>query len=188
MMKDEPFDASAEYRKATGEAIESTLNIDFKLFYDELVADTAGIFRRSFEYLLNNEIIIIDKNGQIRHEWTASCCGAQDEFLNEWMNNRILEDKIQEQVSKKSRDVQVSLREFGVPPRDHKYIYLATSNAVFALISEDIDFYDPTEKGRGADRVKEIKQNRKGCVCQYLRKALSIELFPLELTLQCSCL
>jgi hypothetical protein len=157
----------------------------FKLFYDELVANTFGVSRRSLEHILENDVIIVDFLGHIRHEWMTTCCGEQDEFIRQWIINRIVEDRIQERTLKKDKAVRNSIRELGIPQRDHKYIYLAVFNHAFAIISEDIDFYDPREKNRGEARVARMKHRRDGCVCRYLRQAHKIEIFPLEMTLGC---
>jgi hypothetical protein len=132
-------------------------------------------------YLLSHEIIIIDEKGHIRHEWTESCCGQQDEFLKQWINNRIVENKIQERPTKSNSAIRVRLREFGVPPKDHKYFYLAVANKSDAIASDDIDFYDPTEKTSSSARKEKIKNNRRGPVCKFFQKQ-NIFIFPLHLT------
>lgn len=157
----------------------------FKLFYDELIAQSNGIARENLERLLDSEVIILDARGLIRHEWTETCCGHQDEFLKEWINNRIIEDRIQERPSKKDGAIHARLLSFGVPHKDHKYIFLATTNSVRGLASDDVDMFDPKEKSRGSARVTYIKNNRLGRVCLFLRKDYSIEVFPLHLAHEC---
>jgi hypothetical protein len=154
----------------------------FKLFFDELIAENEGDCFRSMSSILNGSAIIFDVQGRIRNEWIVTCCGDDDEFLSEWINNKIIEDTIQEREIRRDNQIRAKLTEFGVPQKDHKYIYLAKTHSVNGIVSDDIDFYDPREKNRGNARLTSIKVGRKGRLCRYLQKHHKLLVFPLELS------
>jgi hypothetical protein len=154
----------------------------FKKAYEELVEGGVGDCIGAFQGLLDNEVVILDERGLIRHEWTVTCCGSDDEFLRQWLNNRIIDDQIQERASRASLQLRTRLRDFGVPQRDQKYIFLAESNHAFGIITEDIDFYDPKEKLTGEARKNDLKLAGRGRVCLFLRRTHNILVFPLKRT------
>jgi hypothetical protein len=154
----------------------------FKLFFEELVGETNGIYFQSMSAILDGSAIIFDIQGRIRNEWITTCCGEDDEFLSEWINNKIIDDTIQERETRRDNRIRSKLREFGVPQKDHKYIYLAETHSVDGIVSDDIDFYDPREKNSGQARLAKLKFGRKGRVCQYLQKHHELFVFPLEMS------
>ena len=81
----------------------------------------------------------------------------------------------------KGADLFKPLTALGIPKPDHKWIRLAISADGKAIVTEDIDLFDPKKKKNcSADLKKEIKSTRSGPVCKFLRKSLSIDVICIE--------
>lgn len=150
----------------------------FKKIYDEIVTG-AKCEDRSIDLIFQSDHILIDERGKIRQQWRDCSCGHDDEFFSSWVSQRLVEDKIREVPVASSKALRSRLDTLGLPQNDRIYIYVATSNAAYCIISEDSDLYDPRAKNWSSDRKRKLRESGHAPVVRYLRKEFDVEIFPL---------
>lgn len=109
--------------------------------------------------------LIIDIDGHIKQEWDNVVGG---EWLSGWYNANLISDKIQQIIiTDDCRPLKQRLvKQCGFPnSKDIWYIKTAKSNAdtdnVNIIVSEDMDFFDPTKKKTlsGSKRLAQLRKN-----------------------------
>jgi len=73
----------------------------------------------------------------------------------------------------------------GFPKRGYDIAYVGAANATQKkyIVTEDIDFFDPTHKKSSHEKKEKIRQARDCGVCLYLRRKLQITIgTPLQAT------
>jgi hypothetical protein len=154
----------------------------FKKIFDSLLYEIDNAARKSIELILQADHILIDTGGRIRQQWRACSCGDNDEYFSSWVSARLVEDKIREVGYKTDAAVRSKLDKFGMPRDDRVYIFVAVSNAGYAIVSEDSDFYDPKAKRWSAPAKERLREDGRGCVVRYMRRQFGIHIFPLART------
>jgi hypothetical protein len=138
----------------------------------ELTGVTALIFKR----LGNKDIAFLDDNGIIRHEWRNV---VQPEWFDAWYPQLLIEGKIIE-ISLDSHDklnLRNRLKALGFPVTKRDFCYIKTANTTIknnrnsvVIISEDIDFFAPQNKGCSPKSRNKILLNNNGPVATFLKK------------------
>jgi hypothetical protein len=125
-------------------------------------------------------VAFIDDEKKIEAEWMAP---VEREWFVAWFTAGIDAGAI-EFVSMRPRADLIKLLEvkFGFPrgSGDRWYLFVCsqlvhTSGDTVTLLSEDLDFFDPTEKRCKSKRRLEILESGDGPVARYLRKKESID-------------
>lgn len=139
-----------------------------KYFQEERVKKGEGRFCDVIDVALNNGIIAIDDKGLAQQEY-FDCCRPAPVGLNlcDWISDQIIAQKIK--MFAVNRSAEISLIGFGVPRKDHKWVAIALGAGAFAVVTEDIDLFDPKEKYANEARKAKIKAEG-GCVSRHLRR------------------
>lgn len=127
-----------------------------------------------FERLGRGDIGVLDSDGHIEAEWREH---ADPDWFDAWLSERFeVGDIIEVAVENYHRLIQGLVKKCGFPAtgKDKWYIRASKSRAVavcqpVALISEDLDFYEPKAKKGAGDRDAILAQGS-GAVAKQLRK------------------
>jgi hypothetical protein len=153
----------------------------FKVVYNDLIDDADGLGSAVIATIFREDYISVDMGGIIIQQWKDCSCGEEDEFFQEWVTNRITEDKIRKRQPAKEAQIKKKLRiELGVPAKYWVYLLLAIGIAAFMIVSQDIDFYEPRAKSWDAKKRAGIISNRAGCVCKHMLKYHKVTICALE--------
>lgn len=141
-----------------------------------LTGNTLDAFNRA-------EPIIIDDGDQIENEWKSLVC---HDWFDIWFSRMLTEEKIKMVTAKSCPQLAALLTKHGFPKnsRDIWYIrtaksFLKSNNATCFLITEDLDFFDPTKKGTSGVARVAIMKNQKSPLRHALKKAESINVLCL---------
>ncbi|MGP2543323.1 hypothetical protein [Yersinia sp. 2541 StPb PI] len=159
----------------------------FKGFYQEEVLGMEvaqlEITASVLEVFRNDKFkIYVDDTVHIENEWRNV---VDSEWFNAWYSDQIESLLINEITVNNHNDIIKSLSKIGFPVGGDKW-YVRTAKSVqemgtpTILLTEDIDFYDPTKKtAKGAARLKILK-SKSSPVRKYLRKNVDIEVNSVE--------
>jgi hypothetical protein len=127
-----------------------------------------------FDGLGQTDVAIVDLGGQIENEWGAS---VDPDWFRAWYANLLADGAIRVlDVGTFAPVIERLQKDCGYPKsRDRWYVRTAcqaveTDSATAVIVSEDLDFYEPSMKAAGAKRRDQILANQRGCVADYLRK------------------
>jgi hypothetical protein len=145
----------------------------------DLTESAKPIFDPSFR----KHPIYLDKEGKLHFEWRSV---VEAEWFDIWYADLVRDDDVREIASPPDKALRKKLVELGFPAKGRDIWYARVSNAVskaagFAiLVSEDLDFYEPKEKGCKSERRKAILLNELGSVRKHLRKDRGIVVKAVE--------
>jgi hypothetical protein len=138
-------------------------------FSQSLIKKITSDARTLVERIEANQGFVIDEGGKIKHEWLQVCDKV---FFGTWFVDGVKSGKIRPVVAKLDGKHSKHLRiKCGMPFDGYDIAYIAVANSVSApkyIVTEDIDFWEPTEKVAKEERKQTIKAKRQGCVCKYL--------------------
>jgi len=149
-----------------------------KGYYEETVKELTTNLTHStigiFQALGNECYAYLDEGGQVKAEWSS---GIDPEWFQEWYSELLLEGCIYEIVVNNCPELRKRLRQKGFPDSTRDKWYIKTCSAVtdnkkiVHLISEDLDFYDPTKKNtlHGVARLNFLRKED-GPVPKILKK------------------
>jgi hypothetical protein len=124
----------------------------------------------AIEAIFSISSIALDADGRCQQEWLDCAAGTFPLALSDWINDKLIEQKIQLYSLKNQPDYK-TLMKLGIPKKDHKWVQLSVSSEAIALVTEDIDLIEPSKKSNStAKQREEIKQNGRGSVAKSLRK------------------
>jgi hypothetical protein len=153
----------------------------FKTCYNEIIAGAKGLGSELLDLIFVDDFIGLDEGGIILQQWSACCCGEEDEFFKEWISNRIVEDKIRHHPTRANAHLKKKLRvELGFPAKDVIYILLGVGISAFMIVSEDIGFYEPKAKTWTSQKRTELITRMAGCVCEHMRKYFDVTICSLR--------
>jgi len=111
----------------------------------------------------------LDEQNFIREEWHNTASGsAAGMNLLDWVADRMQEGKIRVVSYSKNTPLNQTLANFGMDLSDRVYVFVAIAGAAKLIVSEDIDFHDPTMKNATAPQKAKLKAEKAGPVCRYL--------------------
>ena len=145
-----------------------------KQFTDAYLQETDSASRFLVEKLVAVHGIVVDEGGKIQCQWFQTC---NQPFVQEWFFERVRDGSIRlvrPTVEPKHRKKLVN--DLGFPPTGFEltYIWVANATSVRYILTEDIDFFDPTLKKAEQAAKKYAKEKRRGQVCKYLRDKMDI--------------
>jgi hypothetical protein len=156
-----------------------------KGFYQDTVLGKGHALTESasliFDASFRKHAIYVDDEEKLRSEWRS---GVAPEWFDIWYTDLLRDDVIREIRSPADKNLRKKLEALGFPFSGRDIWYARVSNATscsigFAiLVSEDLDFYEPKEKGCSAKRRNEILLKELGSVRKYFKKERDIHVKP----------
>lgn len=122
--------------------------------------------------MLTDGVIVLDSKEIILNEWIS--CASFGDSLTAWVDEMILNGKITLIDYSNDSNLSKKIKILGMPTKDRKYVQLAFAASAKAIVTNDIDFYSPEEKGCTSERAKIIKNKKLGKVCKFLKKDLGV--------------
>jgi hypothetical protein len=140
------------------------------LFSRSLIRQEETNARTIVERIESTHGFAIDAGGKIKHQWLETCDKV---YFGTWFVEALKAGRIREVVAKLPRQHEKHLRiRCGMPTGRAELTYVAVSNAVVLprhIVTEDIDFWEPSAKAADEKTKQDFKNGRTGCVCRYLR-------------------
>jgi len=119
----------------------------------------------------------IDFDGKIEHQWHETC---NHKLFESWFVEAIQAGAIRVVDSDLPEQHKKHLRiQLGFPYNQRfegTYIEVAFVTDEKAIISEDIDFWSPKDKGSSPDRRRQLMEGRQGEVYRYLHGKVGINI------------
>jgi hypothetical protein len=141
-------------------------------------ADTA--YTRLIESAMTATGLAVDDKDQIVQQWLDTC-GQQ--VFGEWLVRQLTAGLVRPVATElEKRHINKLRKDFGFPASRYEatYILVAHASDPHMLVTEDIDFHDPTAKVQGSARRAQIMAEKCGPVCRYLRRTLKISVCSAE--------
>ena len=139
----------------------------------ELTGSTLPIFDR----LGNGDIVYLDENSKIENEWRGI---VDNEWFDAWYPELLISGKAQLIKVRKNQGVSKQLLKNNFPTHSKDAWYVLTAINVkemthrASLLSEDLDFYAPKEKGCKKDRRLRILLTCSGKMAKYIKNVVLI--------------
>lgn len=159
----------------------TTVDANFlKFFYEQSLKDEAGDFVTAFEKILARGNLAIDDKGKAMQEYD-DCMKppAVGAGLKEYVTSLMEAGKVA--VVPLNNVCDKPLRLLGVPRKDIKWVAISCSAGADILATEDIDLFEPSEKGCSGERARKIKTGGKGKVCKHCKKKYGIHIVCCEI-------
>jgi hypothetical protein len=147
-------------------------------FQTERITAQPGVGHLAITAITASHCIALDNQKLCLQEW-LDCAGGKFPFaLTDWVGDQLVAGKIRlyELSSNKCRKDLLSV---GLPQADHKWVRLAVGCGGRKLVSEDIDFFDPSKKKASAEVKSKLKQGKNGPCAKHLAKSYGIEIMCL---------
>lgn len=125
--------------------------------------------------------IFVDDQGTIVQEWRSV---VEPEWFDTWFTDQIRDGVICEIDAAAEKQLKKALSNLGFPATGRDIWYARTCNSAAkvngfcVLVSEDLDFYQPSEKGCSAARREKLLLTESGNVRKFFRKERSILVKP----------
>lgn len=142
-------------------------------FQGERLADP-GLAHEALASIFSCGHIALDEGGQCRQEWIECAAGTHPFALDDWINDRLVDQAIQLYPTTPD-SMHKALTALGMPKKDHKWVRLAIATAAASLVTEDVDFIDPTKKKADEKTKSKLKATCKGPVSKALRKCFGVQ-------------
>jgi len=149
-------------------------------FQQERLGLKRGHGLRAIRHIMSNHHIVVDARKACEQEWYDCLKGPIGENLKDWVAEQQRLGKIVPVTCSPQPAHRAALQRLGFPQSDHKWVCLVASAAAIAMVSEDIDFYDPTRKKSPSRVTDPIKQNQRGPVARYFRRYLGAPVMMLN--------
>jgi hypothetical protein len=137
----------------------------------EYIEETGDLCDLIGKILKNCGIVISDS---MEREW-RNTCGSQ--LFEVWFTDNLRDGHIQYVIPSIDRQILKKIHnDFGLPERggDKDLIKAANVTTYKYILTNDIDLFDPKKKRASSKEKEQIKKQRKGALCIFLRKKLDI--------------
>lgn len=146
-------------------------------YVDEELSGSAGLASAAFEKAKSLGRILFDGGGLMRQQYLQVKRGFGEDLFEAFFEAGVLSGKVRLVAAAADQQLRQCLLGLGVPQGEHIYFRTAKSGDAKHIISEDIDFFDPTLKQRGEAEKSNARLNSSGCVCKEFRKNHGILIF-----------
>lgn len=142
-------------------------------FTKSLIHDTTSDERSIVERIRTNHGFVVDEQGQMQNQWFETC-GLL--LFGEWFIQQLREGTVRKVFAKLDQVHKKRLRnDCRMPPkREMFYVSVAAVTQKRYIVTEDIDFWEPTAKLLDQATKAKIRSRRAGRVCKYLKKECKI--------------
>jgi len=115
----------------------------------------------------------------IEHEWRKM---FNEQYMNEWLTDEIKRGHIRYvNPFMDPSEIKIIRTKFGLnDSRDRNYIKCANVTVIKYILTHDIDFFDPKKKKSNKIERSRTMNQRKGCLCRYLKKVHGITIGMIE--------
>jgi hypothetical protein len=151
-------------------------------YQTEKIKEGDGPIVTGLETFLSDGFIALDKGGIMLTEWLEAV-GASNHHkanLQTWVGDLMVVGRIRLGDLGPDRNLTKQLKNLGVRGRDQKYISAAKQFGAYAIVSDDADMFDPKLKSQSPKTRAKALSQRKGCVCDFVRKNLNVNVTPID--------
>lgn len=152
----------------------------FKYYIDSVVGEKNNFYEYALEKVFLIINIELDDEDLFSQEWKEAAGGAYNPFVDDLIASWLAEGKVRLAPFSRDPSLKKQLRNMGIPAKDARIVEFSVGSNVKTIISEDIDFYEPSRKGCNSKTRRKLICEKKGSVAKSLRK-----IFELEIT--CCC-
>ena len=150
-----------------------------KEYYQETVLELSGSLTGSVKLVFERDgVIYVDEGGQIEAEWASV---VDRDWFEVWYSRQLVEDKIRELSVACFPELGKQLKILGFPHGSKDIWYVRTAKQCKAagidpclLVSEDLDFFDPTRKAASGAARRTILEDKNAPIKRMLRNSESI--------------
>lgn len=148
-------------------------------FQKERISGESAMATTAMGLISKKTPIVLDAEGHCLQEWMDCAAGTHPFALSAWVADQFTAGTI-EYGSFCPDTLHKTLNGHGLEKKDHKWVRLCAGATAPYLITNDIDFFDPTKKkGDTKTRIK-IMSDRTGPCAKFLRKKLGIEVMTFD--------
>ena len=149
----------------------------FKGYYEKIVGGRPSSLTacpsQLFEKLGTELVVYVDQGEHIKQEWQDL---VDRQWFTEWYTSMLLSGHILFINRLIKTEIRTNLIKHGFPKNSKDWVYIWVACAVITregfctLVTEDLDFYDPSKKRCAAKLRRKILLASSGNVAKYLRK------------------
>lgn len=148
-------------------------------FQDERIKEAPGDGHTCISAIIENDCIALDEGGLCLQEW-IECAGGRFPFaLTDWVADQAILGKIR-YFPLSPNTIRKHLLSLGMPPKDHKWVRLAIGSEGRIIVTDDIDFFDPTRKNAPNASKAKIKNKGTGPCSKVLKKQYGVSVKLLQ--------
>lgn len=125
--------------------------------------------------VLNHTYLALDIDDHCLNEACECVNGPFSEELRTWATQLENDGKLRRLAVEKDAHFIKKISQEGLPKKDHKWASLGKHECVNYILTEDIDFYQPSDKSCKSEVKERRKNNRNGEMLKLLRKEASVE-------------
>lgn len=144
------------------------------LFQMERVTRVPGHGTAAIDSIVHSNCIALDNEKLCLQEWLNAAKGAYPFALEDWLVDMIAVGKIK-YYSLSTNSCRKQLLQYGLPQDDHKWVRLALGSDGKALVTADVDFFEPTQKKAKASVKEKIIASGRGSCSKALLKNYGVE-------------
>jgi hypothetical protein len=155
-------------------AVDANMMVQFQR---ERVLQTYGQASTCLDRILMNTYLALDEGDLCVIEYYQSLPGALSEEIKSWITQKINDGKLRLLPFGNYQQAVQRCKQAGLPRKDHRWIKLCTHDCVTHLLTDDIDFYDPTAKNGSQSEKARAKIKRKGKMLKIVEKEAKVNVF-----------
>lgn len=148
-------------------------------YVDEAASGNPGRATDTYKRAQTLGAVLLDEGQLIRQQYLNVRQGFGEAWFNAFFEDGVVRGKVKLVSASGNRDFVKSLKGLGVPASEFIYFKVAISGGATYIISEDIDFFEPSLKKAGhkaeAKRTM-VKMRATGCVCRYFKNGHGIQI------------
>lgn len=147
----------------------------FKHYVDELLLEHPDIYTHVVSLVFGASCFHMDDGGLFVQEWKQTTGGAYNPFVEDLISNWLADGRIKLSPFKHDANIKKSLKKLGIPKIDARIVEFCYGAKVSTVVSEDIDLYEPSQKGCSAAKRSKIICGGSGTVSKNLKKNYGIK-------------
>ena len=149
-------------------------NVLIQMQKERLESDT-GEEGELARHVLNHTYLALDIDGHCLHEACECINGPFSDELRAWVTQLENDGKLRRLAVAKDGHFIKKISQGGLPKKDQKWASLGKHECVNYILTEDIDFYHPSDKSSNSEARERRKNNRNGEMLKLLRKEAFVE-------------
>ena len=158
-------------------AVDSNCMVEMQ---NDRVSEAMGPATLALNHILANTYIALDQGMQCQQEWLECMPGPFGEEFKSWIDQLIVLQKVRYLPVRAPAQLGRTCAQLGLPKKDHKWVKLCDHHCVQFLVTEDIDFFDPTMKRAPAATKERIKRELCGPMRRMIKGATGAEVICIQ--------